>query len=53
MKNIEVTHTLRLYDTDFVAKLGALLERVQKYYRNKNEFMTVLLKMGYERYIAA
>lgn len=53
MKNFEVTHTLRFYDPEWVAKLGALMERVQKHYRNKNEFMTVLVKMGYESYIAA
>jgi hypothetical protein len=53
MKNMEVTHTLRLYDPEFVAKLGSLMEREQKYYRNKNEFMTAVMKMGYERYITA
>jgi AcrR family transcriptional regulator len=53
MKNMEVTHTLRLYDPEFVAKLGCLMEREQKHYRNKNEFMTAVVKMGYERYIAA
>ncbi|GHU97993.1 hypothetical protein FACS1894211_00960 [Clostridia bacterium] len=53
MKNMEVTHTLRLYDADFIARLGTLMERERKYYRNKNEFMTVLLKLGYEKCIAA
>jgi hypothetical protein len=53
MKNMEVLHTLRLYDADFIAKLGALLEREKNHYRNKNEFMTALLKQGYASYTAA
>lgn len=53
MKNMEVTHTLRLYDPEFIAKLGSLMEREKNHYRNKNEFLTAILKMGYERYIAA
>jgi hypothetical protein len=53
MKNMEVLHTLRLYDSDFIAKLGTLMEREQKNYRNKNEFLTAILKQGYESYTAA
>jgi len=52
MKNIEVIQTLRLYDADFIAKLGTLMQREGKNYRNKNEFLTELMKLGYERYIA-
>ena len=50
---IEVTHTLRLYDPDFIAKLSMLLESKAKHYQNKNEFMTEIMKLGYERYITA
>jgi hypothetical protein len=53
MNNMEATHTLRLYDPDFIAKLGALMEREQENYRNKNEFLTAVLKVGYEGYAAA
>lgn len=53
MKNMEVLHTLRLYDSDFIMRLGLLLEREQKNYRNRNEFLTALLKNGYEAYTAA
>jgi hypothetical protein len=53
MKNMEVLHTLRLYDADFIAKLGTLLEREKTRYRNKNEFMTAIVKQGYASYIAA
>ena len=51
MKNMEVLHTLRLYDPDFIAKLGLLMEQEQKRYRNRNEFLTALLKRGYDGYI--
>jgi hypothetical protein len=50
---MEVMHTLRLYDAEFIAKLGALMEREQRQYRNKNEFMTALVKLGYASYTAA
>ncbi|MDR2635184.1 MAG: hypothetical protein LBC13_04275, partial [Clostridiales bacterium] len=43
---------LRLYDSDFIIKLGALMEREQENYRNKNEFLTALLRRGYEGYAA-
>lgn len=52
MKNMEVTHTLRLYDPDFIAKLGNLMEREKEHYRNRNDFLTDIVKLGYERYIA-
>jgi hypothetical protein len=51
MNNMEATHTLRLYDPDFIAKLGALMEREQENYRNKNEFLTAVLKTGCEGYV--
>ena len=50
---MEVTHTLRLYDPEFIAKLGALMEREKEYHRTKNEFMTRIVKLGYESYMAA
>lgn len=53
MKNLEVVHTLRLYDADFIAKLGALMEKEKNHYRNKNEFLTAVLKMGYDQYVKA
>lgn len=53
MKNLEVVHTLRLYDADFIAKLGTLMEKEKNHYRNKNEFLTAVLKMGYEQYVKA
>jgi len=53
MKNLEVTHTLRLYDADFIAKLGGLMEQEKNHYRNKNDFLTAVLKMGYEAYVKA
>jgi hypothetical protein len=53
MKNLEVLHTLRLYDGDFIAKLGTLMAREKTRYRNKNEFLTAVLKQGFESYTAA
>lgn len=53
MKNIEVIQTLRLYDADFIIRLGTLMQREEENFKNKNEFMTELLKRGYESYIAA
>ena len=53
MKNLEVTHTLRLYDPTFISNLGTLMEKERKNYRNRNEFMSTLMKMGYESYVKA
>jgi|GEM_PF-5054090 len=53
MKNMEVTHTLRLYDTEFISKLGMLMKREQKHFRTKNEFMTRILMLGYDAYMSA
>lgn len=51
MKNMEVTHTLRLYDPEFIAKLGGLMEQEKKHYRNRNEFLTEIVKLGYIKYL--
>jgi hypothetical protein len=53
MKNAEVTHVVRLYNADFIARLSALMEMEQSRYRNKNEFLTAVMMMGYNGYIAA
>ncbi|MBQ8319726.1 MAG: hypothetical protein IJX81_02500 [Clostridia bacterium] len=46
MKNFEVQHTLRLYDPDLVSAIGKMHERKSKEFRNKNEFLTELVKLG-------
>lgn len=46
MKNFEVQHTIRLYDPELIAKIGRAYEIFGKNYRNKNEFMTELLRLG-------
>ena len=51
MKEIESLHTLRLYDPGFISKLSLLMKHEQKKHRNKNEFLTALLKRGYDSYI--
>ena len=53
MKKLEVIHTLRLYDANFIGKLSALMEREKENYRSTNEFLTELLKRGCDSYIAA
>ena len=52
MNKIEVIQTLRLYDADFIAKLGTLMQREEKKFGSKNDFMTELLMLGYKSYIA-
>lgn len=46
MKNFEVQHTIRLYDTELIAEIGRTYEAHNKEFRNKNEFMTELLRLG-------
>lgn len=46
MKNFEVQHTIRLYDTELIAAIGRAFEAHGKEFRNKNEFMTELLRLG-------
>lgn len=46
MKNFEVQHTIRLYDPELIAEIGRTYEAHSKEFRNKNEFMTELLKLG-------
>ena len=49
MKNFEVQHTIRLYDPELIAKIGRAYEAHGKEFRNKNEFMTYLLKLGVDK----
>jgi hypothetical protein len=53
MKNMEVIHTLRLYRAADIGRLGVLMDREQKHYRNKNEFLTAVLMLGCDAYAAA
>lgn len=46
MKNFEVQHTIRLYDTELIAEIGRTYEAHSKEFRNKNEYMTELLRLG-------
>lgn len=46
MKNFEVQHTIRLYDPNLIAEIGRTLEAHHKEYRNKNEFLTEILRLG-------
>lgn len=48
MKNFEVQHTIRLYDTELIAAIGRTFDAHIKEFRNKNEFMTELLRLGVE-----
>jgi hypothetical protein len=51
MKEIESLHTLRLYDPEFISSLSLLMKQEQKKHKNKNDFLTALLKRGYEAYV--
>lgn len=46
MKNFEVQHTIRLYDPDLIAEIGQVLDAKHRDYRNKNEFLTDVLRLG-------
>lgn len=46
MKNFEVQHTIRLYDPELIAEIGHTYETHSKEFRNKNEFLTELLRLG-------
>ena len=46
MKNFEVQHTVRLYDPELIAEIGRLLDIHHREYKNKNEFLTELLRLG-------
>lgn len=46
MKNFEVQHTIRLYDPELIAEIGHTYEAHCREFRNKNEFMTELLRLG-------
>lgn len=46
MKNFEVQHTIRLYDPELIATIGQAYDDHRKEFRNKNEFLTYLLRLG-------
>ena len=46
MKNFEVQHTIRLYDPELIAEIGRTYEAHSKEFRNKNEFLTEVLRLG-------
>jgi hypothetical protein len=45
--------SVRIYDKSEIAKLTALMEREQAYYQSKNDFLSALLMIGCDCYIAA
>ncbi|MCL2369692.1 MAG: hypothetical protein FWC80_00450 [Firmicutes bacterium] len=47
----EATQVLRLYDSEFAAKIKALQKKEQKQFKSNNEFLTALLRLGYESYV--
>lgn len=46
MKNFEVQHTIRLYDPALIAEIGRAFDAHHREFRNKNEFLTELLRLG-------
>lgn len=46
MKNFEVQHTIRLYDPELIAEIGRTYDAHRNEFRNKNEFLTELLRLG-------
>ena len=46
MKNFEVQHTIRLYDPELIAEIGRTFDTHHREFRNKNEFLTELLRLG-------
>ena len=46
MSNFEMKYTVRLYDPDLVVEIGNLYKAHSKEFRNKNEFMTCLIRLG-------
>ena len=46
MSNFEMKYTIRLYDPDLVVEIGNLYKAHTKEFRNKNEFMTCLIRLG-------
>ena len=46
MSNFEMKYTIRLYDPDLVVEIGKLYKAHSKEFRNKNEFMTCLIRLG-------
>ena len=46
MSNFEMKYTIRLYDPELVVEIGNLYKAHSKEFRNKNEFMTCLIRLG-------
>lgn len=46
MKNFEVQHTVRLYDPELIAAIGRVMDSKLRDYRNKNEFLTEVIRLG-------
>lgn len=46
MKNFEVQHTIRIYDPELISAIGKAYEKHGSEFRNKNEFMTYLIRLG-------
>lgn len=46
MKNFEVQHTVRLYDPELIAAIGRVMDSKHRDYRNKNEFLTEVIRLG-------
>ena len=46
MSNFEMKYTIRLYDPELVVEIGKLYKAHSKEFRNKNEFMTCLIRLG-------
>lgn len=46
MKNFEVQHTIRLYDPELISEIGRAFDTHHREFRNKNEFLTELLRLG-------
>ena len=46
MSNFEMKYTIRLYDPELVVEIGKLYKAHLKEFRNKNEFMTCLIRLG-------
>lgn len=46
MKNFEVQHTIRIYDPELIAEIGRTFDAHHREFKNKNEFLTHLLRLG-------
>lgn len=46
MKNFEVQHTIRIYEPELIAEIGRAFDAHHREFRNKNEFLTEVLRHG-------